>query len=628
MGEGSMKIKSIFLCILILGIVLISDFCNAEPAVVKDISVDIEGSLVKISITSNQALQVETFRNDESPANYIVLDFLGTVYSKLPNIVQVDRGAVEKVSLVRGDENEIQILDENYYALDFLAINLNSAADYRVSQSKAVIDLSIETVTGVESRVAESAVEPVSVTTDEKKTVELTPPIVVSKRLARQQRREKTTAVEKDTYPKETEKSQEYKQTRKSRKERTAKKEKKKEKKKREKRRRKKSGLFNIILAEKDKVVEEIPERESVEKSRRKRSRREKATVASVEKSTTEEKPLSTRRRSRKERSLATREKAPEEDSVTRKQRSRRKKPIATRQRPHRDKPIIAGEPISRRVDTSSKQHLIDRIVDETIREREDSSARIDDLTYTLKKMQEELYLSRGQRVKLEGKIKEILAKLDELQGALDAAIERRKELGQTVDDLIAKRELYIRTKREYEELEKNLMLITDDVEVLNEKVKDLEYKLDVIQAEKKDLEDEIGALSLEYKKVKSEYESTLDLNDSLELKIEQLEDELDRIKHQLDKTEEEKSMIFSQLKTLESKNKYTEIELSRLKQLLEDKDALIADLSAEYDKRKRELDSALSEKKAADYSYRNAKAEYERISREIESYLSSIDTK
>jgi hypothetical protein len=97
----------------------------------------------------------------KAPQIISCLIFLGTVYTKLPPIIEVGRGAVEKVSLVRGEDAPLKIGDTEYYALDFLAINLNAKADYQVRQSQSVIDLDIATTSG--------------------SAVQLTPPIVVSK---------------------------------------------------------------------------------------------------------------------------------------------------------------------------------------------------------------------------------------------------------------------------------------------------------------------------------------------------------------------------------------------------------------------------------------------------------------
>ncbi|MCK4994569.1 MAG: hypothetical protein KAS13_05955, partial [Candidatus Omnitrophica bacterium] len=164
-----MKRKISILWILILSVFVFLNLAAAAPAIIKDIVVETQDSSVKISITSNQTLQIETFKNDESPANYIVLDFMGTVYTDLPSIIEVDGDPVEKVSLVKGDNEKITLTGKEYYSLDFLAINLNKAADYNVNQSKAVIDLNIGSVAGIGTAFAEQ------------KAVKLTPPIVVSK---------------------------------------------------------------------------------------------------------------------------------------------------------------------------------------------------------------------------------------------------------------------------------------------------------------------------------------------------------------------------------------------------------------------------------------------------------------
>ncbi|MBU2062764.1 MAG: hypothetical protein KKF93_00030, partial [Candidatus Omnitrophica bacterium] len=139
-----MKIKSIilFLFITVSLIIPVKALCE-EPAIVNDIVFDIQGDTVKISIAANKALQIETFKNESGSNNYIVLDFIGDVYCDLPPIIEVNKGIVDKISLIRGEEKKITIFSKDYYALDFLAANLKNPADYDVSKNGTIIDLNI-----------------------------------------------------------------------------------------------------------------------------------------------------------------------------------------------------------------------------------------------------------------------------------------------------------------------------------------------------------------------------------------------------------------------------------------------------------------------------------------------------
>ncbi len=550
-----MKGKILILWILILSVFGFSNLAVAAPAIIKNIVVDTQDSSVKISITSSQTLQIETFKNDESPANYIVLDFLGTVYTNLPAVIEVDRGPVEKVSLVRGDNDKITITGEEYYSLDFLAINLNDAADYKISQSKAVIDLNIGTVASVEAAKQKEAAEKPATT--EQKAVELTPPIVVSKTketpAPTTYRKSEYTSSSTDTYRSRT------------------------------------SLTGKKSYASAEQLLSKKPvEKKAKPKIKKKKRRRRSRTFFGKRKTKAKEK----------------KDYIPERIS----------KPEKIRQR-------VKSRPLPL-VQSRESDSLIDRIVNETIRDKENISMRIEDLTYELKRMQQELYLSKGEKSKVEQKINEILAKLDQLQSALDEEIRRRQALGQKVEDLIAKREQYIKAKRVYEELQVKLARISDEVQNMNAEFKSMKLRLDELQIERKKLAGEVNVMESEYTQSKTEYDKVVRLREAVSIKIDKIARELEQLRRELDIQVEEKAQITAQLKDYEERSKYSGMELARLKQLLEEKDAMLLDLTSRYNRLKVELDSVVAEKFKVEYSYRNAKTEFDRIKADIERFL------
>ncbi len=115
----------------------------AQPAVIEDIKVIAQNILVDIIVQPNQALQFETFKNEESSTDYIVMDFLGTVYTDLPSVIDVRKGGVEKVNLVRGESKTNDDLGSDFYTIDFIAINLSNKVDYEVVKDSKSIKMSI-----------------------------------------------------------------------------------------------------------------------------------------------------------------------------------------------------------------------------------------------------------------------------------------------------------------------------------------------------------------------------------------------------------------------------------------------------------------------------------------------------
>ncbi len=75
----------------------------AAPAVVQDIRYEANAGVVTVKIACSGTLQIETFKNEIAPANYIVLDFLGTVFTNLPPVMDVNISSLEKINLMRGE---------------------------------------------------------------------------------------------------------------------------------------------------------------------------------------------------------------------------------------------------------------------------------------------------------------------------------------------------------------------------------------------------------------------------------------------------------------------------------------------------------------------------------------------
>ncbi|MBU1087876.1 MAG: hypothetical protein KKD05_10230 [Candidatus Omnitrophica bacterium] len=563
-----MKSKIILLWVLFVGIMSVSANAIAQPAIINDIVIDTQDSSVKVTITSSQTLQIETFKNDESPANYIVLDVIGSVYTKMPSIIDVSQGAVEKISLVRGEESQISIDGEPYYSLDFLAINLTRAADYRVNQSQSVIDLSIgESKLGETVKKVEQVEKPYIADT----AVELTPPIVVSRQL-------KTVEPEVSSYDYNSYDAINYKA---------------------------KYEDFPKEIENSSREIEQIQQPEiSASKKTSKELKVRRAKISAERKKSVKQIPKK-RKGNRGFLFFGRRSVAEQPKEVVLEE----KMPIERK---------ITNMPVP----AERENYLIDSIVNETIREKQKTSDRIEDLTMELKNLQEALYLSKGQKSELDEKINEILAKLDQLKNSLDDEIKRRQALGEKVDDLIAQRNAYIKAKKDYEDFQMQLNRVSATVDNLNTEVKKTSGKLDLVRFEKRKLEDDVNTMETEYANIKTEYDNTVKIKDSITLTVEKLSREIEELRQKLDKAVEAKSRITADLKNFENQNKFSGAELARLKQLLLDKNAVLIDLSKKYEQIKLNLDLAVSEKFKAEYSYRNAKTEFERIKREIETYL------
>ncbi|MCM8813847.1 MAG: hypothetical protein NC924_07940 [Candidatus Omnitrophica bacterium] len=511
----------------------------AGTVVIKDIALDTAGEAVKISVTANQPVQIETFKSDELGANYIVLDFMGTVYTKLPVFIDVNKPPVEKVSLVKGDDKSVQIDGEELYALDFLAINLMAAADYVVTQSQAVIDLKI----GAPSMAA--AVEPA-------KAVELTPPIVVSQ-------------------------------------------------------------------AKAPDPIE--PKKEAVAPAA--------VTIASVNAA-----PVSPAgKQVRKVR------KEPAPDNGPREKKVKKVKPAAqdslraavgSEQPARKRKAAAAGleEKPARRVRVSdtggsgrsaAEQMMIDRIVQETIAEKEQASVRIDELTQQLTRMQQELNLSQGRKSELEDKIKEILAKLDQLKNILDDEIKRRQALGQRADDLIAKRDAYVKAKAQLDTLNKQFESAKAAVDSLDGQVKTIKSQLESVQADRKSLEAQLQTISDENTRLTAQYEEQTKKKNTLANTIDELNLKIEKLRRELAVAVKEKEALVASIEHIQTQTKTAQNKLVDVQDALKGKAGELTELTRRFEQLDREMEAAVAEKFKIEQSQQRAKDEYEKIKKNVE---------
>ena len=140
-------LRVLLVCAVLFNVFFFPAKSKAELAVINDIKVNSRGGLIKIEIASNKPLQIESFKNEEDSTNYVVVDFVESVYADLPAVIAADEGAVEKVSLVKSEKEQVQINGKQYYCIDFLAVTLNAPADYKIIQRNKKISLNITPVT-------------------------------------------------------------------------------------------------------------------------------------------------------------------------------------------------------------------------------------------------------------------------------------------------------------------------------------------------------------------------------------------------------------------------------------------------------------------------------------------------
>ncbi|MFH2137077.1 MAG: hypothetical protein ABII88_01045 [Candidatus Omnitrophota bacterium] len=529
------------LFIMMVSILILPVAARAELVLVADIGIEAFGPEVKISVTSNLPLQIETFKSEEGSSNYIVVDFLGAVYSDLPPVVDISSGAVEKVSLVRGEEQPVSVDGKEYYTLDFLAINLNADADYKVDQDMNVIDLKITAVAKSDKLSKES------------EAVVLEPPVVVTPRKVEVPKIEKKEDVEK------------------------AEKENKKE---------------EARLAKEAKKAERAKKKEEVRlaKEAKKAERAKKKEEAGLAKEKLEKK-------------------------IESKNPEKKKNVLIVKAEPEQNPEV--KKTVSRAVDPANK-YIIDKVVQDTMREKEQVNSRIEELTAQLQRMQKDLDSTKGEKSKIESKISEILSRLDDVNDALGLEIKRRRELGEQVEDLVEKRKAYTQAKRTFETVAAQLADTNDKVDTLTAEAAAVKGNISELEKEKSQLESKFGALSTESGRFEADYEEALDLSNRSSAKVDELRRKLEQMEMTLAKTLKDEEALKAKVKDLESKRKFSSIEASNFKQKLMDKEILLDNLSRKYEQLNNELELSLMQKDKLDEEYKDAKNKYEQIKREV----------
>jgi len=543
----------------------VSVHAAAAPAVVQDIRYEANAGVVTVKIACSGTLQIETFKNEIAPANYIVLDFLGTVFTNLPAVMDVHISSLEKINLIRG-EGDPASLGEGYYPLDFIAINLLSKADYSLSQDGTAITIKI---TSADSGIREAGDK----TSD---TVQLKPPIVVAKEIAQE-----------------------------------------------------KSGAAAAAAPAREK--ESAAKKPEPKRAEAAKAEAPKPAVIATPAPNPEEPKAGTVQPEKKRRRLLGRTAkqettanaaVPEPTAKTAVKEPEKKAAAAP---PSEAKPEPKSEPKAKpgeRDEVAANRSLIDRIVSDAVREKEQSNAHINTLTEELKQLQSMIAEFKTEKTQLEQKLNDLITKADSLNEALDAEIRRRQLLGQRVDDLIAKRELYAKARDAYEQYGRQLEALTQKIDGLNSEATNVKTKLDVVQSEKKKLEQTIGTLSVDFGQLKSEYEMSQRRQEELTTKIAELALQFKKVQEALEKAKQDKIREAAQVQTMESTYKYNEDELNRLRQLLNDRNSLIMDLAKEYDRIRKALEDTNTEKIKAESGFRTAKEEFERLRREVEKLL------
>lgn len=128
-----MRGKTVLLrLVFIAGIIFFANSqLYAQSVVLTEIEVKEDNSAVKILYATNRSIAVECY--DLSVPPQIIVDFMGDVYSKEPEVRMINMGVVKQMRAIRGTKTSPD-LDETYYPIDFIIIDLKESVRYDFDQ--------------------------------------------------------------------------------------------------------------------------------------------------------------------------------------------------------------------------------------------------------------------------------------------------------------------------------------------------------------------------------------------------------------------------------------------------------------------------------------------------------------
>lgn len=128
MRKKTMLLRLVFIAAII--------FCAnsqlyGQSVILTETEVKEDGSAVKILFATNRSIAVECY--DLAVPPQIIVDFMGDVYYNGPEIKTINKGVVRKMRIIKGTKTSPD-LDESYYSVDFIIIDLKESVRYDFDQ--------------------------------------------------------------------------------------------------------------------------------------------------------------------------------------------------------------------------------------------------------------------------------------------------------------------------------------------------------------------------------------------------------------------------------------------------------------------------------------------------------------
>lgn len=104
---------------------------SAQSVTVTGTDIKEDSDAVQIMVSTNKSIPIECY--DLSNPPQVIVDFMGAIYTNSPEIVNVDKGPIKQLRMVKGTRKATD-LNDSYYSLDFIIIDMTEALRYDFAQ--------------------------------------------------------------------------------------------------------------------------------------------------------------------------------------------------------------------------------------------------------------------------------------------------------------------------------------------------------------------------------------------------------------------------------------------------------------------------------------------------------------
>ncbi|MBU4305066.1 MAG: hypothetical protein KJ893_05560 [Candidatus Omnitrophica bacterium] len=113
------------------GILTGANLLYGQPVMLTETDIKETDAAVKMLFSTNKAIPIECY--DLSSPPQIIIDFMGEIYTNKPEVMMVNKGVVKQLRVVRGTK-KMNELEDSYYAVDFIIVDLNEISRYDFDQ--------------------------------------------------------------------------------------------------------------------------------------------------------------------------------------------------------------------------------------------------------------------------------------------------------------------------------------------------------------------------------------------------------------------------------------------------------------------------------------------------------------